>query len=190
MRAPRSIARDDSGFTLVELLVTCLLMVLVTGVILGIMVSTTNASASVRTTTSATSSGELATRTIDRGVTNAATPLQLSTPATGDLLLMARVASTTSPISWSCTAWYYSSADATIRTTSLATAIASPSLAGQRSWTLLVAGVRPIGTTPVIALSGSKVTVSYTVDAGKSAKVAFQTSMTSRTGVTGGTPCF
>lgn len=170
---------DDSGFTLVELVITGLLTVLVLSVVTGLFVSMTTTESSVRTVTTATTAGQFVAGSIERGARNSST-MAVTTPATGDLLLQARTVGSAATAVWGCSAWYFSAADQTIRYKTSTAQIPTPTAASQRSWTLLSGGVSAVAGGPVFAVantaSGQTLALSFQESAGKSAPVVFQSS--------------
>jgi len=182
--------RADRGFTLIELIVASGLIVLVLSVLGGIMISSMTTERSVRTLTTATSTGQLVTGSLEDGIRNAATPITFTAPGGIDQMVTARVAGTGSALTFSCQAWYYSSVNKTIRYKRADTAITAANAAAQTGWTLLAEGVTPKTTgVPVFSLSGSTVSFAFKVDAGKYPAVVFDSSITSQSGVTGVAPC-
>lgn len=184
-------SRRDAGFTLIEMIVSTLLFSLVMVAVVGVFLSTSSAERTVRSMTSATSAGQLVTRSMEEGLTNAAVPIQV-TAIGGDALVLATTASKGTALGWSCSAWYYSADDGTIRSTSSAGAITGVTASSQRSWTLLADDVSAIGSTPVFGPAGTTdaVDVSFRVDGGQAGHVAFETTITSQTTVNGSAPCF
>jgi prepilin-type N-terminal cleavage/methylation domain-containing protein len=184
----RNGAHLDEGFTLIEMIVATLLFSLVTITIAGVIISATTAERSVRTVTSATSAGQLVMRTLDAGLSSAASPITV-TASGSDQYIVARVPSKGATLTWGCSAWYFSSADRTIRQTTSSSAI-SISASGQRSWTLLADSVRQVGTTPVFAASGTVgAVVTFTVDAGNTKPVSFASTITTQSPATGVGTC-
>ena len=186
----RRLADRDQGFSLIELLVSTALFSLVMIVVVSVIITATTTQRTVSSVSSSASTGQLVTRSMQDGISNSATPLSV-TASGSDVLIKARTAGKASTLSWSCTAWYYSDADHTIRTTSSSNAIGTVTATSQQSWTLLASNVRMIGTTPVFAAVGTTgVAVSFTVDASPMKPVAFVTTFTSQTTVVGSSPCY
>ncbi|WP_349898773.1 hypothetical protein [Parafrigoribacterium soli] len=174
-----------------------MLIVLVLSVVGGLMISTTSTEAIVRTVTSATSSGQLVSRSVTTGIQNSgnssstAAPFKLTAPSGNDQMLTALKVGSAATITYQCVAWYYSATERSVRYTTSGAAIPVPSSATLATWTLLSTGVSPLSGTGIFAQQGSKgVTLSFKEDAGKSNAVVFQTSATSRTGLTGNIACF
>ncbi len=182
----RRLRDDTSGFTLVELIVASSLMVVIAVVIGNILITTLGSEKTIRTTTQATSSGQLVAQSLDKGVRNAN---WISSPpylASGEYFLAVRTASGTAVVSYSCQAWFISSTgSAYVRTSS--TAIAKPTGGNLTGWTLLTTGVERAGTADILSVSGKQVTITFEVDAGDAPNVLISTSALSRQ--TGGAPC-
>lgn len=187
----------ESGFTLIELMVSALLIVLVLSVVGGLMVSTTSTERRVRDVTSATNAGQLVARSVTSGIRNSANsvgttePFRLTSPAGNDQLLVALKIGSAAAVTSRCVAWYYSATERSVRYTTSATAIAAPSAATLATWTLLSTGVTPASGTGIFAPKGSKgVTLEFKEDAGTGPAIVFQSSATSRTGLTGSVTCY
>jgi type II secretory pathway pseudopilin PulG len=187
----------DEGFTLIELVVSAMLAVLVLSIVGGLMISTTSSERIVRSVTSATSSGELVTRSVIDGIRNSGNalstpaPFTLTNPVGNDQMLSAlKIGSGTTATS-QCVAWYFSASEHSVRYATSPTAIAAPSSATLATWTLLSTGVTPLSGTGIFTARGSKgITLAFKEDAGNADGVVFQSSATSRTGVTGSIACF
>lgn len=198
MRLVRPSADSEDGFTLIELMVTVLLLTLVLGMVAGVMISTMNTEKSVRSVTGATNSGQLIVRAVEQrarnaqAMTSASGPLlfSLTSPVTSDQLLIVRSVGSSAAITTTCSAWYYQASSKSLRYKTSPSAISAPSAAALASWTLLADGIRPISTGAVFSVSGQRLALAFAVDAGKSPSVKFQTSIGSQTGMVGGAPCF
>lgn len=178
----------DAGFSLIELVVATLLFSLVTITVVGVIISATTAERSVRTVTGATSAGQLVMRSLDAGISSAAAPVTV-TASGSDQYIVARTPSKGTTLTWSCSAWYFSSSDRTIRYTNSSSSITVSSTA-QRSWSLLADGVRPVGSTAVFAASGTiGAVVTFTVDAGNTPPVSFASTITTQSPATGVGSC-
>ncbi len=177
-RAARRTRDDESGLTLVELLVTVLLLSVVITVVGSIFMTSLNVQQRVSGTTSSTTSAQSSAATIDATVRNASA-YALSASGT-DQLLVARVAGSGSTLTWSCVAYYYSSSAGTIRTTRgvVGTKITAPSASTLATWTLLSTAVTPrTGSTIFTDVDGTSLNVAYDVTgAGKKVAIQFTTS--------------
>lgn len=193
MSAPRAKPSTDDGFTLIELIVSALLLVVVISVVGGLFISTLSTQATVTTVTTATQRGQLVTDSIENGIRNAAVgsvaPYSLTSPAGTDQMLVARTAGNGSSLNWNCSAWYYSASTKSIRFMSSATAVSAPSSSALATWTLLSTGVTPSAGTSIFSLSGPSLSFAFRQIAGSS-YVSFTSTISSRTGVTGSSPCF
>lgn len=189
--------KADEGFTLIELMVAAMLLVLVLSVVGGLMISTTSSERIVRSVTSATNAGQLVSRSVTMGIRNSgnsastAVPFMLTTPAGSDQMLSALRIGSGAAATSQCVAWYYSATEHSVRYTTSTAAITAPSSAALASWTLLSTGVTPLSGTGIFALQGSKgITLAFKEDAGNADGVVFQSSVSSRTGLTGSIACF
>ncbi len=188
----------DAGFTLVELMVGALLTVLVLSLVGGIVVSSTRSEGIVRSVAQATESGQLVTSSVQAGIRNSALslgstlPFKLTTPSGSDQFLVALVVSTGATATASCAAWYYSATAKEVRYTTSSSAIAAPSASTLATWTLLSKGVSPISPSTTIFSSPStyKLSLAFQESAGNASPIPFQSSITSRTGMTGAIACF
>jgi len=181
----------EGGFTLVEMVVAAAVFSLVAITVMGVLLTTITTGEKVRTVTAAANQAQLVTRSLNAGISNAAVPPSL-TAVGSDQLLRARVAGTGASIGWSCQAWYYSASERTIRTTTSATAIAQPNATQLAQWTLLASEVHPkAGSTTVFSLVGATgIAVAFTVDAGEAPDVVLESTFTSQSKVSGGSPCY
>jgi hypothetical protein len=173
---------------MVELIVAASLGVLVILVVAGLMYSGSTTERSVRTVTVATANGQLASTNVEKSIRNSSAFKVVAVGA--DQFLVARTAGSASALTWTCSAWYFSAADKTLRTMTSSSAIAQPTVAAQQSWTLLSGGLIPAGGTTVFLASGSRLTITFQVDAGNGPDIAFRSSIASQTGQTGSTPCY
>jgi len=191
VKPARASIDDESGISLVELLVYSMLIGLVLVIVGGMLISSLSTEKTVRSVVQATTAGQLASRSIDAGVRNAL-QLQLSSPAGSDQLIRARVQDAKAPDTTYCAAWYYSDADGTIRykaftpSSPAATAVipATFTPAELASWLLLVDGVSPAAgrpaSDPIFALVGTALSVDFAVSAGDDPPPAISTSSTRR----------
>jgi prepilin-type N-terminal cleavage/methylation domain-containing protein len=187
--------RTDDGFTLIELLVSALLIVVVLSVIGGLMFSTMRAQGTVSTVTSATTQGQLVSSSIENGIRNASVGISpnaysLTAPSGTDQLLVALVVGSGATITSTCSAWYYSASTQSIRFKNSASAISAPTAAGLTTWTLLSTGVTPTTGSSIFALSGPSLSFAFRQAAANNSYVSFSSTISSRTGMTGSSPCF
>ena len=194
MRASVERIRRDEGLTLIELMVSALLIVLVLSVVGGLMVSTTLTERRVRDVTSATNAGQLVARSVTTGIRNSISttaPFIRPNPTGNDQLLVAlKIGSAATVTSPQCVAWYYSATEHSVRYKTSDPPIAEPTAATLATWTLLSTGITPFSGTAIFAPRGSKgITLALKEDAGTGPDVVFQSSVTSRTGLTGSVRC-
>jgi Tfp pilus assembly protein PilW len=183
--------RADSGLTLVELLVSTLLVALVLTVVGGIFISVTSVQRTVGSLTSTTTAAQAAASAIEQGVRNAS-EISLTTPTGTDQLLVVRTANQTGTLTWTCRAWYYSATSGQIRSTATnnGTHITAPNSTALAAWPLLVSGVTPHSGTTVFTAAGDSVTIDYDVAVTTGPAVRIQTTALKRTGVVGVGTCF
>lgn len=178
-------ARDARGFTLVELLIASALMVVVGVVVGGILINSLVAEKTVRTTTQATSAGQLVASAIESGVRNA-TWIDLDTTG-GEYFLRVRTASGEATVTWNCKAWFISGGSVYQRTSSAA--ITKPSASNLTGWTLLASGVAQSGSAPLLVKDGKRIDLTLEVSAGDARPVLISTSALSRQTGTESAPC-
>lgn len=197
MKKFRVARESDDGFTLIELMVSGLLGVLVISVVAGIMFSSTNTEGLVRNVSVATEAGQSLTNSLERGIRNSAykvgTLQSVRVLNVGsDQLVTALTVGSGSAISASCSAWYYSAATHSVRFFSWPSgAIVAPTLAALSSWKLLSTGVSPVTGDFIFTLDGpTTLSFAFNEDAGKDPAIPFQSTVASRTAITGSTACF
>jgi len=174
----KGLRRGEAGFSLAELLIYSLLLSLVLLIVGGMLISSLGAERTVRTVVEATSQGQLAARSIDKGIRNSL-QFTLTTPAGTNQLIRARVQDSDDAGNVYCAAWYYSTVDHLIRykrftpasPTATGTIPAVPTTAELKTWTLLVSGVRPASgldaTAPIFSALGGTLTTNFAVLAGE-----------------------
>ena len=192
--ATKESAVNESGFTLVELLVACMLLVVVMLGVASLMVTLIKAPRLVTSRMDAANSGEVMVRSIEQGIRNSSN-FRLTTPSGADQLLVARTAQASATLTWVCAAWYFSAADGSIRYHQSLTAIpAVPTSADLASWSVLGSAVAPSSGTGIFAVSGQELVTSFTVAAagqsGQSTAQLISTSVFSRGGSTGSPACY
>ncbi len=186
----RRVLADQRGFTLVELLVYMVLLLLVLAVAGGLLSSTLVHSTTIRTVDESSTAAQLAADSIESGIRNSS-DFSLTSPSGTDQMIVARVASSDATLTWSCAAWYYSATDGSLRMSRSGTAIAAPTTAQLASWTLLVDGVQPItGTEIFTTTAGRRLVIAFIGLAGDQPPVSITTSAFSRAGATGSVSCF
>ena len=185
-RLARRLRDESSGFTLIELLVASSLTVIIAIVIGSMLMSTLGSEKTIRSTTQATSAGQLVAQSIDKGVRNA-TWIDL-TAASGEYFLTVRTASSTATVTYSCQAWYFTPGGSAYVKSS-PTKITKPTGGNVTGWTLLTTGIQQAGTASVLARTGREVTITFEVDAGEAQDVLIRTSALSRQTSTESAPC-
>src|SRR4051812_43915638 len=92
---------DDEGFTLVELVIAAMILVLVLSVVGAMITSLSKTSTTVTGMTSTSTSAQLAAESIERGIRNSS-DFFLTSPTGSDQLLVARTAQGTTSLTWTC----------------------------------------------------------------------------------------
>ena len=189
---PRTVSSDESGLTMVELMIYSLLLAGVLAIIGSLLISTLRTESTVSGVVDATTAAQLAAKSIESGVRNSS-GFQLTAVNTTDQVLLARV--TDSAGVWTCRAWYYSNTENTIRALSSTSKIlpASWTTASLASWTLLASGVEPAvgkpASDPIFTSAGQYVTMNFRVLA-ESYPPATISSSAARRITQGSTQCF
>lgn len=186
-RLLRRLRDESSGFTLVELVVASSLTVVIAVVIGGILLTSLGSERTIRTTTQATSGGQLVAQSIDKGVRNA-TWIELTTGA-GDYFLAVRTAGGGATVTWNCQAWYISP-DGSAYTRTSSSRITKPAGSSDvAGWTLLTTGIRPADGASILTRNGREIAITFEVDAGDAPAVLISTSALSRQTSTESAPC-
>jgi len=182
---------SERGFTLVELLIYSLLLIIVLGIVGAMLASTVSTSKTVNSVTSASTAAQLASESVVRGIRNAS-DFQLTSPTGTDQLLVARTALDGATLTWVCAAWYYSAAGGgTIRYTTSPVAIpAAPTAAQLTGWQLLDTGVAPASGTRIFTATGAQLNLAFNGLAGIRPAVSITSSAFSRAGATGVPACY
>jgi len=181
----------DSGISLVELLVTTALALIVLAAVGGMFVSLASTPKTVTSRFQEAGNAQTLANSIDRNVRNSS-DFRLTNPVGQDQLLVARTALSDTPITWICTAWYYSASDGTVRYNQSPTAISlAPTADELASWTVLDVQVAPSAGTGIFTVSGQEVFTSFTAAVtGQSTPQTISTSAYSRAGSTGSPACY
>jgi len=196
-RKDAPLEKEDSGFTLAELLITSALSLVVLVIAGSILLAGLRAQESTRSVTDAANTAQQIVRSIEAGIKNASAISVTSNATTGTQLLMTRTISTDpNSTASSCQDWYYSPASGgtvyTTRTTPAAP-IPIPSAGPAGIWTLLGTGVLPadVATGKVFnAPSGDRVELRFSVSAGSHPYVLINTMNYRTQSTTLSLPCF
>jgi len=181
---------SERGFTMVELIIYVMLLVLVVAIAGGMLISVMVNSRTVNEISQATTAGQLTVDSIDSSIRNSSDFL-LTVPSGTDQLLIARTASTTGALTWSCVGWYYSaSGTGSIRSFRSNAPITAPTAAQLASWTLLVEGVTPMTGATVFSATARQLTVSFKTSAGGGSPLGITSAAVSRAGASGSVSCF
>jgi hypothetical protein len=180
---------SEQGFTLVELLLYSMLLILVLGIAGSMIASTTSTSRTVDSITKASTAGQLTVESIERGIRNSSDFL-LTNPSGTDQMLVARTVQGGAIANWVCAAWYYSAATRSIRYTTSPIAIPAPTASGLAAWTLLDKAVSPASGTGVFSATGVQLTIAFNGLAGSLPAVAISSTVLSRAGSSGTPACY
>jgi hypothetical protein len=188
---------DESGITLIEVIVTAMLGALVLAAVGGIYIGAVKAQAMVAGLTGASNDAQLAARDLDRAVRNG---VALKVTASGDdQLLVVRSAGSGDALEYRCRAWFFDASAGELRSTTRSdgTLIAVPTADQLANWTLLAAPVGPDGETDVFLVDTADptlvhVTFAALADDEDSTTVAFATALMpgAATAALGGSTCF
>lgn len=176
-------ARDDRGFTLVELIISLSILTVVTTIVGSMIISSLRAESTVRDVTGTTTDGQLAVNVIEQTVRNS-TAIRV-TPAADGVSVHVALRSTVGGTA-RCHAFFYDAPSDRIFQRSSTSAISAP-LPGEvgAEWTVVSAGIVPhvtgSVTAPVFAAEGTRgLTVSFTVDSASGPGALFVTTATGR----------
>lgn len=182
----------DAGLTLIELMVTSMIMVIVIAVVAGIFISVTSAERTVNALTSSANTAQSAANAIETGVRNSSEFI-VKAPSGNDQLLVARTANQGATLTWNCRAWYFSAANGgSIRSTATAdgTRISAPTAAQLATWTLVASGITPRTGTGIFAKSGAELSVAFNSTVKDGRPVAIQTTVVKRAGSSEAGTCY
>ncbi len=187
--------RDDSGFSLVELLVSMTLFAVVLTIVGNVIVSALTADRTVRELTGSTTGGQLVVNVVEETVRNS-TAILVTTDVDG-VSTFATVRTTAGGAA-RCHAFFFDSEAGAIFERTSATAIAAPTPGAVGSeWSRISEGIVPLddgsGTpTPVFAADGTRgLAVNFTVDGASGPASLFVTAVTGRGPLSNASPsCF
>jgi len=168
--------RDDSGITLVELLIYIMLAVVVFTIVGSILINSFRAQGQVRDGAQSASTAQLVAESVGQGVRNASA-LEVTTPGAGTTMLRTRSIDGSSSGAWYCQAWVWSGGE--LRTTRSSTAIPAPDAATLSTWTLLASDVAAVGSTPIFSVGADErsLNVSLTVANGETVPILIDSVM-------------
>lgn len=146
---------DDSGLSLVELIVYAALTALLMSVVATLFASGLGAEAQTRDRDAATGRAQLIMSSLQSSIRNAS-----EVRVDGDVV---RAVVATGASGWSCEGWAVSGDRLVHRSSSSALALPTSDAAG---WAVLADGVEPRGTGPAFTLSGRTLSVELAVLAG------------------------
>lgn len=145
---------QEGGFTLVELVISGMLVSVVVLVVGGILVSSYRAESVVRSVTTSTTDAQLAVNVMESTIRNASA-VRVSGATGGSQLAQVRVVSATGP---SCVSWYYHAPTEAIYERRGTSAVGAPSesAVAPSGWTLLIDGVTPAQGSAVLVEAGGQ----------------------------------
>lgn len=176
--------RDDTGFSLVELLVAMSLFGIIITIVGSVIISAITADRTVREVTGSTTDGQLVVNIIEETVRNS-TAVSVTTAADG--VSTFATARTTAGGSARCQSWFYDDSQGAVFEQSSATAVAAPNPgAVGAEWIEVSAGISATddgagNPLPVFAVEGTRgLTVNFSVDGGSGTSSLFITTVTGR----------
>lgn len=176
--------RDDSGFSLIELLVAMTLFAVVLTIVGNVIVSALTADRTVRELTGSTTNGQLVANVIEQTVRNS-TAIRVTTDVDG-ISAFATVRTTAGGAA-RCHAFFFDAGEAAIYERSSTTAITAPVAGAVGSeWSVVSTGIVPIddgsgSPLPVFTLEGTRgLAISFTVDGTSGPTSLFVTTATGR----------
>jgi len=181
----------DDGISLIEMVITCALALVVMAAAGSLLISLMTTPKTVTARFEEAGSAQTLANSINRNVRNSS-DFRLTNPTGLDQLLVARTAQPGTPITWICTAWYFSAADGTVRYNQSPTAVSlAPTAAELSTWTVLDVHVTPSAGTGIFTVSGQEVFTSFIAEVtGQSTPQTISTSAFSRAGSTGSPACY
>lgn len=175
---PQIPAQQDRGLTLVELLMTMMLLVLVISVTGTILLNALRVQANEQGVANGTGSAQSLTRSIARGIGNSSSFTVDPVSAAGQLL-HSRVVSTAlgGTTTATCQAWYYSKTYSALFSQTKSSAITTAptvtsSTVAPTGWAILATGVAlpSSASAPFVSVSSTLLSVNLTVAAGSAAR--------------------
>jgi len=184
---------DDSGFTLVELLVYSLLSVVVLGIVASLVIAGIRGQTAVGIFTSGTNNVQSVSNVIGTDVRRASY-IRVATIGDDNMVTL-RVKPSAESTTYSCVSYYWSKSRKEVRSKTSSAAIAAPTASTITSWNLVASKISQTGTSAVISGDGTTnsayVNLTFTIvadtksDARTTVKTYPRTPMS-----TDATPCF
>ncbi len=182
---------NESGFTLMELLIAAGLLGMVITIVGSIMVSLVTTERTVAGVSAGTTNAQVTATSIDERISQSSS-FQVTTVGS-DQLLVARVAGRGESLTWECHAWYYSATGAGSISSTVApdgTTMVVPSAPQLATWSSLITGINRSGTTPVFQAAGDRLTITFDAAAGSSRPVAIRLTSIGLSGIAEESTCF
>jgi type II secretory pathway component PulJ len=184
--------RNEGGFSLPELMIYVLLLSIVMIIIGSMLISSLRTERTVDRVVAASTSAQLAIKSIEYGVRNASAHRIFNLTNT-DQLLRARVAKPDQEdLDYSCRAWYFDRAKSELRYKESDAKILDPSTAELAEWTLLAHNVTPTSAPNVFGDGATlELTVGFRVATGGDDPPAeIKTSVVRRVSSSESAPCY
>lgn len=181
----------ESGFTLIELIIYIGLMVVVSAIIGGILMSALNGQTRISGAAAGSDGGQLVSQSLAKGL-RSATAVHVTTISATRELLQVATPGTAATAQTRCQAWFFTTANGgSVYTTSSASTIATPGSDTPTGWLKLADGLakstRTGAPTTILSASGnptSSVSWEFTMSAGSGQPQLFTSSTTSRQNIT------
>jgi hypothetical protein len=192
IRAIARLRHTDDGISMAELLVYCLLLGGVMTLVGSLLINSLRTEDTVSGVIDASTAAQLTASSVETGIRNSSV-FKLETVNGSDQLLRARVVDNTGV--WTCTAWYYSNSENTVRFKQDTGALTAPgwSSSALANWTLLASNVEPAAgaaaTAPIFSQTTSQLTLNFRVLAGDNPPATIKTSAIRRI-TQGSTQCW
>ena len=182
---------NETGMTLVELIIYAALLTVVVTIVGGMMLSAITAQRDITSSTSAASLGQLIGQSVTKGVRNATT-ISVQPTATSQLLVVTTSVGTQAN-GTVCEGWYYTqnNGGSFYMTISSARIVAptTPTLLAQ--WNYLGTGITPTaGGASLFTVANSTVSYGFSVANGVGKSILISSTAVSRQALTGGGACF
>jgi hypothetical protein len=181
----RRLGGENDGFTLVELLVYCILLVVILAIAGGMLISAITSQRDIASLGTASSTGQEVAQNINQDVRNASSVTVGVPTAFGQSLSMRTALVTGATVVWRCRAYFLTATGSLYLTTSTTLPIVIPvAVLGLASWTKLADGVAlaPTATQAFTSTgTGTSLQVAVNVDVaggnGKAVRIATATTV-------------
>ena len=184
---------DDSGFTLVELLVYCVLSVVVLGIVASLVIAGIRGQTAVGISTTGTNNVQSVSNVIGADVRRASY-IRVATVGDDNMVTL-RVKSSAESTTYTCVSYYWSKSRKEVRSKTSTSAITAPTASTITSWNLVASKISQTGTSAVISGDGTTnsayVNLTFTIVADTQSDATTTVKTYPRTPIsTDATPCF